>query len=803
MSPKVAQPAPPTKPPPAKPIGLAAELAQVKNHISELRANIEGLEKVFRENVSIRRAQFQPYAIFSSEIPASSLSGEEEYAKEMIARAKDELLRRSGQKKKMEEQQANQKLDSEEFLRNKTAETRRKFRQKESLLAAGPKFVNHFSCTNGDILHVHILTERLYVAFAANNYLEFWELPSTGEHPILRDIIRLSSLDIVTTVCDLFIEDATPIPEASASPTVTAMSSVQHSRRPSISRRPSVAGRRPTITSFAEIPEDTIIEDAQSIPPPRQNGSLWGETSSGGRKRMSSRTHRVIGNVPEEESAESVTEASGIEREEAIIVVAPSEEDVRVDEAAEPPPFTVMKHAFFLGCKSGMGACFEIAVAWDREADTLSYTHSISKTRLLSVNSIKISCFIEHEESIVCLVSHYGSDHVLAAYNVNLEDQWQCKGDVLRYTAKDKQLKVIAQTRLDTVKDVGKAEDERPTTSMSSGNTEDELFITAIAADDIHKHVLVAMRSGAILRLNCETIVTGGTKDKDKDKDKDKEKDPEKEPTPGGRRESLRKSIAEPAMIMPVTIRKDLFVAWCLDVQTLPSTSLPVARTPGTAPGRDEGQGKGQSRSMFMFRNNPDVVTKCMITFMHTTSNKPYLLLSCADGTLRMYPMDIGLATASPIVYTYADQDKERRPNSSEQALVWADVLEIESNSGSDIKQYLMAYTADGIFLIYNVADPSPLLESRILSNRAPYLLHDAIGTPSTPQFNKSAPPTTSRPTTTILGAPYPALRRCRQLDPSSGICAIMAGREWSLVNVKSLQGWDIKDVAARGNSSA
>ncbi|KNC97315.1 uncharacterized protein SPPG_07244 [Spizellomyces punctatus DAOM BR117] len=327
MSPKVVQPGSPTKAPAAKPIGLAAELAQVKNHISELRANIESLEKVFRENVSIRRAQFQPYAVFSSEIPASSLSGEEEYAKEMIARAKDELLRRSGQKKKMEEQQANQKLDYEELLRNKTAETRRKFRQKESLLAAGPKFLNHFSSTNGDILHVHILAERLYVAFAANNYLEFWELPSTGEQPILRDIIRLSSLDIVTTVSDLFIEDATPIPETSASPTATAMSSVQHSRRPSIGRRPSVTGRRPTITSFAEIPEDTIIEDAQSIPPPRQSGSLWGETSGGGRKRMSSRTHRVIGNVPEEESAESVAEASGTEREEPIMVVAPSEED--------------------------------------------------------------------------------------------------------------------------------------------------------------------------------------------------------------------------------------------------------------------------------------------------------------------------------------------------------------------------------------------------------------------------------------------------------------------------------------------
>lgn len=67
---------------------------------------------------------------------------------------------------------------------------------------------------------------------------------------------------------------------------------------------------------------------------------------------------------------------------------------------------------------------------------------------------ITLSTFSPFDSTITCLVSHTGADQLLAAFTLDLDDEWQCKGDVLKYTAKDKQLKVIAQTRLDGVKEV-------------------------------------------------------------------------------------------------------------------------------------------------------------------------------------------------------------------------------------------------------------------------------------------------------------------------------------------------------------
>ncbi|KAI8914928.1 hypothetical protein DFJ77DRAFT_548918 [Powellomyces hirtus] len=754
----------------ARPISVATELLQTKNQISTFRENIEHLETTFREHVIFKRGHFQPYAIFSADIPVNSMTDDEGYATEMIARAKDDLLRQSGQKKKLEEEHANQKLDSEEYLRNRIKETREKFRAKETLLEAGPKFVHYFCCTYGEVMFVHFLGARLYVVFASNNWLEFWEFPPASESPQLRDVVQLSTIDMIATVCHLFSDERLPD---------DSQAGEEDDDNESSSRRSSM------IMSSSDIPSRRLSATSsiasQDNLQPAQAKSLWGSAAAEPSKRRISARTRVIGNVAEEEEIEAVQE------EDDPMFAAPlrpasgrtRKDSTTIQELVPPAPIVVTQHTFFLGCVSGAGSTFVIDVTYVRDTDVSTYVYSICNTRQLSLIPIKLSCFVEYDDSIVCLVSHTGTDLVLAAYGLDLEDIWQCKGDVLRYTAKDKQLKVIAQTRLDVVRERSKHGDERPHSSL------DESFISAITADLIQKHLLVAMRSGAILRLNCETVVVGGNKEKD--------------PKETSERDPLARRPTLTADTMPPVMRKDLFVAWCLETQPLPSKSLAPSRH--VAKGAEEALGKAPGKAVYSFRTGPEIMARHMTTFFHAASNKPYLLLCCTDGSLRMYLMDMGLATAVPIVYTYTDQDREQVP-SSDQALVWADSVRLVSSHGA-LKQFLVAYTADGIFVIYNILSPTPLLEKRILSNRAATLFRDPIVSSSSDQLSNAGSAgsinnllSPSRLPTTAGPPPPPSIRKCRMLNSENGTCVITAGREWGLIDMKNLQKWDIRDVA-------
>ncbi|KAI9101191.1 hypothetical protein DFS34DRAFT_648072 [Phlyctochytrium arcticum] len=772
MPPRNIQPIAVSKPAPKLP-SIGVELTQVKNQIKDIRNKIEAQEKLLRENIAIRRVQFQPYTIFSANVPPTSLANEEDYARELISRAKDELLRRSGQQKKKDEMDANQQIETDDQLRLRILNTRKQYRQKEGLLKAGPQFVRHFCSTNGEVMHVHLLANQLYMIFAGNNVLEFWEFPREGADPLLRDMIHLDEIQDITAVCDLLQEDITPFPESEEPVDGSQAASMASSRRASLVD----SHRQPVSHSVGG--NSMKIHAAQ---PPRGSPMSW--DPSGLRKGIALRNHQMMGEVVEEEDGDDGAQQQSTPRMGSLQQLRGNAE--AGDPLAEPAPVVVVKHSFFLGSKTGMGYIFEV--------DT--YFCSVSRQRQLSITAVRMCKFAAHEDSIVCLVTHHGTESVLAAYNLLLEDEWQCKEEILRYTSKDKQLKVIAQTRLEVAKEGDKLGDDRPGTSLSLPSKEgEESAVASVTVDAIHRHILVAMRSGAILRLNCETVMSGGNKEKDKEKKKEEptevEKESEHEAPPINNQRRATQVLSPAELAIPTIVRKDLFVAWILDVQALPSKNLPAPRPGQTPASSTKEDASTKNRATLMFRTGFSVVTKHMSVFMHHASDKACLLLSCADGSLRMYPMDLGLATVVPTVYGYTDQDREPGMGNPDQALVWSDVLQMVSKKDGTFKQFIMAYTADGIFLIYRIGDPNPLLQMRILSNRYTTPNDQSGFSHSHRSATQSKPGT--RPTTSAIVTPL-APRLCYALNEDGTICAILAGRDWSIVNAHNISGWDIKD---------
>ncbi|KAI9009719.1 hypothetical protein BC832DRAFT_384516 [Gaertneriomyces semiglobifer] len=696
-----------------KVLAPAVDLAQVRKSLLEGRAAIENLEKAFRENASIKRLQFQPYTIFSPDLPSQSLGDEAEYAREMIERAKDLLMREGGEKRKGVEMQANVKLDAEERIRTEVTKIREIYRTKEQLLQAGPRLLQYFSSTCGNILHIHMISDALFVVFTEGNYIEFWNYsltpPSTA--PTLLQIVQLDDLAPCSVVCDMLTQDITPRPVAS------------QTNSPSASRDDlsQVSTRRQSL-------DVSQLERRNSVN--AKGGSLW---AGGQRQRM------PMPAVVAEEDEAAASEVEGLARPSITIaresvITGPEEEDEVVNQ-----PVTMTRHAFFLGCNDGVGAVLNIDVHLVKESGEVTYTHEIAFRRQLSVRPIVMVTYSHYSSTLTAVVHHTPADFSVAGYTQTLEDEWQCRGETIRVAARDRMLKVIAQTRFDVV------HPENATEAAAMENDPEE-WVTSIKADEIARQVLVAVRSGGILRLNCETVVVNRPTTDTAGAKLESDKDPSA-PTGPGRRESVAGSSLPP--------RKDLFVSWILDVQSLPTT-----------------------RSLRLVRG-PPLVIKQVQTY---SAAKPYLLVSGSDSALRLYPTDQQLSTAQPIVCSYSDQE---------------DGIVISAETWGS---WIVGYTSDGIFLIYSTPNPAPLVERRVHSSRFSFLRPSnmAPNTPYTPH-TPLAPATPHTPHTPQHGRAAMSKganvsRRCLLVQREKGVCALIAGREWTIVDLGSVKEWNLSE---------
>ncbi|KAJ3282737.1 hypothetical protein HK104_010739 [Borealophlyctis nickersoniae] len=729
----------PKRPLTKKGAGIAADLKETQERIAEVRTAMETTEKSYKELISIKRIQMQPATVFSNDVPLASFSDTEGIIQELLGRAKDELVRTTSERAKQEEQKASKKLDVAETLANRIARTKERYRAKAQFIKEGPVFRSHFFCSFGDIIHVSMLHERYFIVFSSNNTMEIWEYEKAGGEPHLKELTKLP-IDPITMVCPLDQEDITPLSEAStpaeepATRTESRVGSRIQSARPG--GRGSFSGASPSALGGGG------ASNMRPEPPaaPRgsrgnSGGSIWG--GQGGR-RMSMRHSTAIGAVLEEDPS---------------IIQARSSEGIHVADEAEPliavpadPKLSVTRHSFFLGCSTGVAVVFNVDVTFDPDIDVITHTYQIAQTRKLSLSPIKTACYVELDMVIAVVVSFTGIDHILAAYSLTLEDEWQCRGEVLRITAKDKQMKIVTQMRMDTVRETD-GNQIRPFTA-------DESPICALAPDDFHKTILVAMRSGAILRVHCETALIS----REKDKEKDKDGDDKKEGAAGGagagetRRpdNTRRASVMEPAPVF----KKDLFISWVLDVQGMSSTNIIGRRDKKDKTAADE---------------KPSYVAKTPAGSKHAR---------------------FGAATAAPTLYIHED-DKRSDESLSRDVLfevnpdipVWADCLKVDGEVS-----YILAYSGDGLLSLFEIDVPLPLLEMRILADR---YTGDANGRPKTGTMAAAVSSRESR------------FRRVSVLSIEKGIAAITAGREWSVLSVKSLVDREKGDKAEKAEKEA
>ncbi|KAJ3038250.1 hypothetical protein HDV00_000847 [Rhizophlyctis rosea] len=754
----------PTKNPPAKakPLSREQQDKEISDRIAEARAAIEAEERVFKENVSIKRAQMHPAAVFSNDLTLVSYQDAEGVMQELMSRAKEMLATTAKQKSKAEELKENEKTSVAQELAKKIASARARYRQKEEFIKSGPQFISHLICSFGDIISVQIISDQSFLVFSSPNTLEIWEVdptpPSTTTStPQLKHLIHLPT-DPITTLSFIDKEDITPFtgtqtPQTNQSHTTSRRGSVGSALRDSVPGRESVNVRGGRLS----------VPYAPDVPKPEESGRRRG--AAGGRR---------FSVVPEERALSSSFLMLG----------------------NETPKPSVMRYTFFVGCVTGWAHILQVDVTSDPNEKSFSYTHSLPTTRRISLSPIRLSHYIEFDLVITAVVSHSGFDHVLCAYNTLLEDEWQCKADLLRITAKDKQMKVVAQLRLETVREQGGAGGGGGGGGVGGGRpfTADESPISALTADDYHKNILVAMRSGSILRLNCETVMASGTKDVPKVLEELKDEKEKKDEKKGGggkdaaraRRESIAAQVDAPP-----ALRKDLFVAWVLDVHSINSDQPGLVR-----PTKPTNTTTGEEKQTYISRAPTGVRITTLHTLIHTPTHKPHLILTCHDGTTRGYPLDTGAATATPLLYQSEDDRKMELNQFQRNVLgvdlggvggsVWGELVKVDGDV-----EWVVCYSCEGILSIFEILSPSPMLELRILSNR---YTHPATLNPT----QHPSTPSDARQGLTMASAAQPeeeVPRQVRMLDQDKGIAVIISGREWSLVDLRSLV-----DVARRKN---
>eukprot|EP00842_Homolaphlyctis_polyrhiza_P004883 jgi/Hompol1/5396/HPOL_004384-RA len=165
----------------------------VKLKIEELKGSIEQSEKQFKEHITIRSLMPSIGLVF----PHNEFSGLvlDDASVDYVARARHELSEAKSHKAKLEVEQSKRSHTMDDTYKIKIAKTKAHFRNRETLIKAGPTFKYHFFCAFGNVIDVIALSSFLFAVFSSANTLEIWELITNYEDATinanLKDLFHL------------------------------------------------------------------------------------------------------------------------------------------------------------------------------------------------------------------------------------------------------------------------------------------------------------------------------------------------------------------------------------------------------------------------------------------------------------------------------------------------------------------------------------------------------------------------------------------------------------------------------------
>jgi hypothetical protein len=378
-------------------------------------------------------------------------------------------------------------------------------------LPDGPKFLYNFISCFGDIQRIEILhSDDIFAVFTSKGYIEIWHVPRNPDKPTevsprLVKIIEVESNGSITSVLKLYASNDTHRSDSENNHDVPPLLSLMAEAN---NQNEGDNGRN-TKANTPDAPK----------PAPRR---IKRESPSN--------------NKPPTSSIKSGTAKKDI-----------------------PPEECLWTHGFFLGCEDGEGIILEVSYT----LKSMVFSHSIIHRKKLSIAPITITCLNEHDDLFVLAVTSSSNDNYLVGYTAELAEAWQCKADYFKSVSRDKQNRRFQQYRLDHLirtyntnasipnKNKSSAGSHQQASNVATVHSPDETVV-GLTSEGVFKKMFVSLQNGAVLSLSCLPIINNS-----------------QVPNPAANPTVPNTSKKDAANPVDNSVRRDIFVSFCLDVRNL------------------------------------------------------------------------------------------------------------------------------------------------------------------------------------------------------------------------------------------
>ncbi|KAJ1343403.1 hypothetical protein BSLG_001993 [Batrachochytrium salamandrivorans] len=431
------------------------------------------------------------------------------------------------------------------------------------------------------------------------------------------------------------------------------------------------------------------------------------------------------------------------------------------------------KTVIFVGSKSGEGMIVEIIWEYDIRKEKMEFFVNTVSKRKISYIPIRHVLFYRTDDSVPLLVTEISTvsgEHILEAFRMNFDLEWVCKCDLLKLTSVDRTSRVVPQGCYEFS---GKP--------ISNFKDVEDLHITNIGEDGLYSGVIVALKSGVLLRVSYYPKASPKSGDQEETVELNHNSAVNNNETsyklPYGT--TLGQNVNKGLNSLEYSIVQ---VTWMLDMfqyekNTHISYHLPLGQD--NSPSTQESHPKGASQSLQNhFSDNAQAIpvgfkVTGMKFLMNGKYNKPQLMVAGNDGIIRIYPDDplkpitnetfvtsIDLNHINKVFDKHVDIPREHSVLSgiSPQldATVWCKNMQIA-----------IAYTGNSTLVVFDIHDPQRnMVQLKVVKEQCGGVIED-----HTAKSDK----------------PIDETRGVQIIDDECGQGVLYHGQEWSLFSINDI----------------
>ncbi|KAJ3234652.1 hypothetical protein HDU78_005712 [Chytriomyces hyalinus] len=537
---------------------------QTSKSIADSRANIQALEKAYRESLHFRRLQNNPLTIFNEFSTESSggsggsmmnladlLGGGS--VEDIVLKATKELAAVKALKERNAQEKIRETEERERALRESVESTRKFYKEKQECTRAGPQFLFNFFCSFGNIIHVDCLdpsSGNLFVVFSEGGSIELIEFftprptskpsaptPNKSSENLTENLPLSKSAN--ASVAHLLgsskrISELPPSDEQSQETesgpikihevfqlnlippgTVSRDHGSEETEYKHFTVASTAAGvnqmhkkKQVDAERLAYMKHNNSAMKDSSLPVGRITAALKVSESQRTIELPAENAHPTVGKMAPRAPLIPKSEKFG-----SLASLAPV--DRRINKSVikkQAQPETITSHGYFIGTSLGESIMIVIDVSSEKKQATLQIRHR-KRTSILPIKTI---CAAEFQQTIVSVVSHTATSKLVIAQNLELECVWQCKLEFLNGAARDHVDRKVSQTELETftlqgVEGVtGKEhflDKAGRSIQMDDRSTDtalqlDDFVVSSLCPDKFNKRILVSLKSGSILSIS-------------------------------------------------------------------------------------------------------------------------------------------------------------------------------------------------------------------------------------------------------------------------------------------------------------